>query len=308
VFADVHLDVVVGAANPHRAALQDLAAHRPKITVHTGIPSLRDLTAAADLAVGGGGVTMLERCCMGLPAIVMTIADNQAPGTRALAAQGCIVHLGDAGSAMNHLAAAAAELSADKARRDALSACGRLLVDGWGAARIAEQIVPTPASALALRPADDGDSRFYYTLVNDPEVRRNSFQSAPIPWEDHQKWFAGKRAARNSRLWVLTAGGLAVGQLRLDRTDRRAYIDYALDSLVRGRGWGHDIIALGLRAFFADPDFVNDDITVGAEVKSSNRASCAIFEKLGFRIVPTGQDDMIAFEMNRTMFNAGTEA
>ncbi len=302
-FSGIHLDVAVGGASPHLAALQTWAARRGHAAVHAGLPGLSALMAASDLAVGGGGIAMLERCCLGLPQVVLTIADNQVPGTRALAAQDAIVHLGPFETGKDRLAETVGALAADPERRRALSDRGQQLVDGWGAARVAEQIMPTPTASLTLRPAAEGDCRFYYTLVNDPDVRRNSIQTAPIPWDQHQGWFARRLASADSRLWVMTAADLPVGQVRLDRHDGRAHIDYSLDPLVRGRGWGSAIIMLGLAAFFRE-----HDMPVRAEVKSGNLASRAIFEKLGFRAVPAGQDEMMAFEMNRTMFAAGRTA
>lgn len=299
-FSGIHLDVAVGAASPHLAALGAWAARRGGAAVHAGVPSLAPLMAAADLAVGGGGIAMLERCCLGLPQVVLTVAENQVPGTRALAAQNAIVHLGPFDSGRARLADAVTTLAADTGRRRALSEQGQLLVDGWGTARVAEQILPTPAASLALRPAAAADCRFYHTLVNEPEVRRNSLQTAPIPWDQHQSWFSRRLASADSRLWVLTAAGLPVGQVRLDRKDGRAHIDYSLDPLVRGRGWGRIVIGLGLAAFFAE-----HDMPVRAEVKSGNPASHAIFEKLGFRTVRAEQNGMTAFEMDRTMFAAG---
>lgn len=297
-FAHMHVDMAVGAASPARERLEEWAARRARTAVHVGLPSLRDLMAGADLAVGGGGIAMLERCCMGLPAIVMTIAANQVPGTRALAAEGAVTYLGDfEAGAIADLAGAVRTLAADAVRRRAMADRGRLLVDGWGARRVAERIMPTPTSALALRPADAGDCGFYYTLANDPDVRRNSFQSTAISWEEHRRWFEAKLAAPGSRLWVLTANELPVGQLRLDRKDAHTYISYSLDPLVRGRGWGREIIALGLRKLFG-----TDSPVIRAEVKSGNLVSRAIFEKMGFRTVGPDQDGKMTYGIDRETF------
>ena len=296
--AHMDIDVVVGAANSEAAHLRDWAKRRARTTLHASVPSLRPLMAAADIAVGGGGITMLERCCMGLPTIVMTIAANQVPGTRALAAEGAIIYLGDfEAGGIAGLAAAVGDLAADTARRRDMAERGRSLVDGWGTKRVAEQIMPTPTSALVLRLAEDGDCGFYHALANDPDVRRNSFQSAAIPWDQHRRWFEAKRAAPDSRLWVLTAGELPVGQLRLDRKDAYTYINYALDPLVRDRGWGREIIALGLRRLFE-----NESPVIRAEVKGSNLASRAIFEKLGFRTVAPEQDGKMTYGIDREAF------
>ncbi len=296
--AAMHFDVVIGAANPERRSLEAWAGRRARTTVHIGAPSLRGLMAQADIAVGGGGITMLERCCVGLPAVVMTVAANQVPGTRAMAAEGAIAYLGDFDTAgVTGLATVVRDLAADAEGRRHMTERGRLLVDGWGAARVAEQILPTPASGLALRPAEAGDCGFYFALVNDPDVRRASFQSAPIPWVQHRRWFDAKRTAPDSHLWVMTAGALPVGQLRLDRKDPYTYIDYSLDPLVRGRGWGRAIIALGLRRIFE-----SESPVIRAEVKGGNVASRAIFEKLGFREVLSAQDGTTTFEIDRETF------
>ncbi len=56
------------------------------------------LMRAADLAIGAGGATAWERCACGLPALVITVAENQRPSMAALAEQGSIVLLGEAAS------------------------------------------------------------------------------------------------------------------------------------------------------------------------------------------------------------------
>jgi UDP-2,4-diacetamido-2,4,6-trideoxy-beta-L-altropyranose hydrolase len=56
------------------------------------------LMQAADLAFGAGGITAWERCTLGLPALVITTADNQRPSMTALSAAGAIQLLGAADS------------------------------------------------------------------------------------------------------------------------------------------------------------------------------------------------------------------
>lgn len=74
---DCALDVVAVANHPHRRMIQrQLAGHR-NCVLHGNLPGLAPLMAAADLAVGGGGVTSWERLCLGLPSAVITLAQNQ---------------------------------------------------------------------------------------------------------------------------------------------------------------------------------------------------------------------------------------
>jgi UDP-2,4-diacetamido-2,4,6-trideoxy-beta-L-altropyranose hydrolase len=75
--AHIELDIVVGAAYAHQSSLEELVTQRGNATIHRQLPDLADLMAKADLAIGAGGATTWERCCMGLPAIVISIAENQ---------------------------------------------------------------------------------------------------------------------------------------------------------------------------------------------------------------------------------------
>ena len=73
----VVLDVVINPANPHSVSIRQQVEAQAQITLHEWLPSLAPLMALADLAIGAGGATSWERCCLGLPALVITLAENQ---------------------------------------------------------------------------------------------------------------------------------------------------------------------------------------------------------------------------------------
>ncbi len=136
-FANVTIDVVVGPNNPHREALAKQAATRPGLILHAPRPHLADLMAAADLAIGAGGATTWERCFLGLPSLVVSIAENQRPACRALAAQGLIAYAGHHDQVtVERLQAALSVLVAEPERLRRMAEAGRELVDGQGVERI----------------------------------------------------------------------------------------------------------------------------------------------------------------------------
>lgn len=74
---DIEVDIVIGASSRHGDAVRQKAEAHANIHVHAGLPSLATLMSEADLAIGAGGFTHWERLCLGLPCLVVTLADNQ---------------------------------------------------------------------------------------------------------------------------------------------------------------------------------------------------------------------------------------
>lgn len=135
--ATLSLDVVVGANNPHRDQLAALAEARGNTRLHPPRPHLADLMAEADLAIGAGGTTTWERCCLGLPSLVVSLAENQQPTCEALAAENLIDYLGPRDQVdTNRLYRAIQALLEDPARRLSLITNGASLVDGQGTGRL----------------------------------------------------------------------------------------------------------------------------------------------------------------------------
>jgi UDP-2,4-diacetamido-2,4,6-trideoxy-beta-L-altropyranose hydrolase len=91
---DIAVDVVVGMANPHRYELQERCQIFTNITIHIQPSNMAEMMAAADLAIGGGGTMLWERCLLGLPSIVVAIAQNQVMQSRQLAILGAVEYLG----------------------------------------------------------------------------------------------------------------------------------------------------------------------------------------------------------------------
>jgi RimJ/RimL family protein N-acetyltransferase len=219
-----------------------------------------------------------------VPSIVVCIAENQRAGCEKLAADGVIVYVGKSADVdAAELAAALRRCLQNPALLAEMSQRGRALVDGRGAARLSELLAPTARENLTLRPARASDVDDYFFWVNEPEVRRQSLNSEPIAYAQHVEWFGRRVSSEHSRMFVLEAAALPVGQIRFDIEDEEAVIDYSIDPAFRGRGWASALVSLGIAA-------LTQPVTLRADVKSSNRASCAVFERLRFRKEPAAAD------------------
>ena len=149
--AHLRVDLVIGANNPHRARLCDEAAARQDTRVHLQRPHLADLMADADLGIGAGGATTWERCCLGLPTIVASIAENQQPACAALAADGLIHYLGHRDEVSTEtLGSALLELIANPAGLQQMSQNGWALVDGGGGGRVIDAMRQNNGQCLTI--------------------------------------------------------------------------------------------------------------------------------------------------------------
>jgi len=96
---NIEIDVVTTGSGPHyQTFLHQIAGHT-NIRLHRDLPTLAPLMAQADLAIGAGGSTSWERLCMGLPTLVVTVAENQLEVARELDRRGLIRWLGGVSSA-----------------------------------------------------------------------------------------------------------------------------------------------------------------------------------------------------------------
>jgi RimJ/RimL family protein N-acetyltransferase len=216
--------------------------------------------------------------CLGLPTVVISIAENQRTASEALAKVQLVQYAGHF-SDMNieTLSQLLRQFSHDAERLAGLSIQNQLQVDGFGALRLAEVLCPSASNDIRLRPACEDDMIFYYNWANDPEVRKHSFDTTTITWAMHHAWFASKLHDVKSHLYVLEIATLPVGQIRFDKEADEASIDYSLDTIVRGRGWGSRLVAMG-----ADLMQKIESLRLRALVKSRNEVSCSVFLHLGF--------------------------
>ena len=150
------VDVVVGAAAPSLAALTAQAKRDPRIALHIDTRQMAALTARADLAIGAGGSSTWERCCLGLPTITVVLADNQRDNAVALGEEGAslvVFPLPTGEVFQDQLRAAFLRLGADAALRAEMSRAAAALCDGRGADRVAERVMALVPSAPGPTPA-----------------------------------------------------------------------------------------------------------------------------------------------------------
>jgi spore coat polysaccharide biosynthesis predicted glycosyltransferase SpsG len=143
----VAIEVVLGPANPHSRAIKSMVFPGRPVVVHVGTNSMAQLMSEADAFIGAGGSTTWERFCLGLPSLVIAIAENQVPTAQYLSKLGAIDYIGRAEDlAEDALRVALSRFLMDQEGRSKMANLGMQLVDGKGAERVADALL-TYASA-----------------------------------------------------------------------------------------------------------------------------------------------------------------
>jgi UDP-2,4-diacetamido-2,4,6-trideoxy-beta-L-altropyranose hydrolase len=135
----LHVRVIAGPANDHYRTLAAAAEGAPfDMEILREVRDMPALMEWADMAISAAGSTCWELAFMGVPMALVSIAENQRPIARSLAAAGVAVNLGwyaDLEGA--DLTGVVARLIDAPDARERMSAKGRAMVDGLGAQRAA---------------------------------------------------------------------------------------------------------------------------------------------------------------------------
>jgi UDP-2,4-diacetamido-2,4,6-trideoxy-beta-L-altropyranose hydrolase len=100
---------------------------------------MAEIMSQADISIGAGGSACWERCCLGLPSLIVAVADNQIHIAKALDSIGAGVYLGAWQDVdINNLKDAIKDLMINPVKVNEISKKSIALVDGLGASRVAE--------------------------------------------------------------------------------------------------------------------------------------------------------------------------
>jgi len=133
---DLLVDVVIGAQHPCREQIESECL-RHGFICHVQTGRMAELMAAADLAIGAAGSASWERCCLGLPALIVSLADNQIDIAKGLDLLGACqyINLPSAASA-SAMSNRIIELMNHQGHLEVLSERSYAVVDGLGVDRL----------------------------------------------------------------------------------------------------------------------------------------------------------------------------
>jgi len=271
---DLAPDLVLAWNTPDKDRLAARVA-RAGGQIHIDVDNMAELMAAADLAVGAGGMSSWERCTLGLPTLLLVIADNQWANAEALSASGAAqLVTADTASLVGAINALAGDGDALKRMSQAASR----LSDGLGAVRVCQAISPAPQARdgqpVRLRPVQASDGNLILAWQRRPETRRFA-RNPDIPSEtEHLSWMRAKLDDPGCVMNLILHGEAPAGIVRLDRAAAGYEVSIVIDPERFRLGIGSIALALLHQLL---PEEV-----LWAHVHDENIASRTLFQRAGY--------------------------
>jgi UDP-2,4-diacetamido-2,4,6-trideoxy-beta-L-altropyranose hydrolase len=281
--------VVTGPTVPAFREIERLQDEAPRIRVYVDPPNIAQLMAGADIAIGTPGTSSWERCCLGLPSILLVVAQNQIDNATALEQAGAARVLPLLSNGSSSISGIIRELRGAPNELAQMSQRAAEVCDGDGAFRVGsaidQLIYPARAEKLTLRAATAEDSRRLWLWRNEQSARAMSPNQHPVAWEAHSKWLTDRLADAGTVIFIVEADGRPCGSVRFhSELTKMASVSIAMARNVRGLGYGAAALGLACLEVFKQ-QFCS---RIEARVKRENLASQRIFVKSGF--LPAGED------------------
>lgn len=277
---DADITVLLSPRAPNYAKVQSWCSTRSNVNHIDFTREMAKLMLEHDIAIGAPGTTSWERACLGLPSVIIPLADNQREISEKLVEFGAAVLVDIVDISLN-LASACRQVLNHWSQYHQVNL---QLCDGRGTVRVAQEItllskgVPPVDYELVLANSDDIEQ--VYQWQRHPETRRFALNPEVPSWDIHVAWMSKKLNSAQDYFYMVKDRhhGDSVGVLRLDRMKIGHYLVSVFVSPDHyGRGVAYNALSM--------VDRIHPDVTLHATVLTLNMASQKLFEKANYRRV-----------------------
>jgi len=214
---ECYLTVVMGAQSSSLDTVCEQAtSSRWPCEVRVDVTAMAQLMAESDLAIGAAGSTSWERCCLGLPTLLIVAADNQLSTAHNLELAGGARLIGALDDIARNLPAKFASWTNPVSLAQMATAAANLC-DGGGCARVLDRMalrgvsVAMESPLYRIRPISESDLEEVLRWRNHPDVSKHMFTQHTITPAEHKAWFDRNSQDRNRHMLVFEVDGRASG-------------------------------------------------------------------------------------------------
>lgn len=271
--------VLLSTRAPHYKSVTKFAIEQSAWLTHIDfVDDMATLMCEHDIAIGAPGSTSWERACVGLPSIVIALADNQQTICKNLEVVGAAISV-ELEAISKNLIKAYEQLITDYSKMRTINL---QLCDGQGVKRIMKHITQLLNGSLSLRLATQLDVEQVYAWQCEPETRRYALNKDVPSLAEHQAWMTKKLASKSDYFYVIELTkskdekAVSVGVVRLDKTAENTY---TISIFIAPEHFGKGVAKLALKQV----DILHPTKIIHAVVLKENTASQALFSRAGYQ-------------------------
>lgn len=285
---DMSFVVVADKRNKNIEEIKSLSASDARFSLHSYVLNMDELMAEADIALGAGGSTTWERCCLGLPALITVTAENQNDLAEMGVRSGAMQVLGRWDEVTSEMITGKIEeLLNHPEYLVEMSEKAMGLVDGLGAVKVAGVIKSIKEEKMDMqrrleyREVVKEDCDLLFEWVNESVTRKASFNKDKINYENHVKWFENRVESSLSQIIIFIESNIPIGQVRLESDGCNVEIGISIGALARGKGFSVEMLTIARQ--YSKKVFVGQPLI--AHIKCENDKSINAFTRSGFELV-----------------------
>jgi len=277
--------VLLSPRAPHYNRIKEFAEENSAWVTHFNfVDDMADLMCKHDIAIGAPGSTSWERACVGLPSIVIALADNQQTICKNLEAVGAAISV-ELNAINKNLMNAYKQLIKNYSEMRSINLN---LCDGKGVERIMKRINKLFNNTLNLRFATLKDVEQVYNWQCEPETRRYALNKDVPSLAEHTAWMTRKLESKNDYFYIIELAAnrdkkaTSVGVVRLDKSDKGKY---TISIFIAPEHFGKGIAKHALKQV----DILHPKAFIDAVVLKENTASQTLFSRAGYTRVSEEQ-------------------
>lgn len=271
------VDVVIGLNHPHKEEIIILC-NKHNFICHVQTNQISKLMAISDLAIGSGGISTWERCCLGLPTLVVCVAENQRMQIKDAAEKGFIFAPNVSTDLSSQLKLHINSILENESLRTLISKTAMQQVDGLGLKRVKIALI---SINIQLRTATQSDSQNIFEWRTHPSIVKTSSNTNLITWDDHESWYLEAIKDKNRLVLIAEIDRIPIGVIRFDIENTAALISIYLVPRDDTKGFGSYLL---IQAEEWLKSYRSDVINIRAEVLGDNIKSQSMFSKSNYHI------------------------
>ena len=265
---DINATVLLSNKAPHYQLVKSFCERYSWIKHIDFVDNMAHLMFEHDIAIGAPGSTTWERACLGVPSVIIPLADNQHDIAQKMVEVNAVISL-DVQSVGIKLLAAVGDI---KAKYESFRTANLGLCDGLGVKRVVSSInrlsIGTPQ--IKMRRARKTDIEIVYQWQCNKNTRRYALNPSIPTFSEHESWMSNKIMDIKHYFYIIELEGVRVGAVRLDRLKAREYV---VSIFISPDYYGKGLAKQALSYI----DYIHGHVTIHATVLKENMASQKLF-------------------------------